>query len=498
MVLNLHERERDYRYAAEAALQQMKSRVNRDATWRGTIPDNGYLQLNTGSTLTDAQGQPVPRVLVNTYVGYTGDTVGRFGPFLRCSRSDDPVHKTSRARSAGELLTYAISRIVAGGSNTVTASSFGSRTLECDWVSWESPGPTYFDTSGFGRYRHRQLLGSNTAARPRFRSNRRQTRALAAMHGWQLNFDPSAAALRERLPATERTYRTTRTGRARNAPRLHPVDVGAAERSAPKRQVRVSTSHMDRTARRGSIAGNIVSSDRRARSILQNQAVRCSPSQPEEFFTVASLRRRDAQCIQLSTFRTITNRRQQRDRAPVRSHQQSSPFHARCFPGFTVHVRPSDSLTSSTAVELHASRTRAPTVGSGTTSAAAVVLWRAGHDVHAKSAHCAVEVANAAAVPGATRVALGTWRQAPGGIQLAGVAANVGRSRAPVSVPDHETVQPQPKVSSTYRRAVVHERHVRGIDALCPRDGIHRRPGTIRIRARPRRNFLGSSRATTS
>ena len=60
ILLRLHERERDFRYAAEQALQQAKSRVNRDTAFQRTIPETSYVRLDSGRVLTDAAGLVVP------------------------------------------------------------------------------------------------------------------------------------------------------------------------------------------------------------------------------------------------------------------------------------------------------------------------------------------------------------------------------------------------------------------------------------------------------
>jgi hypothetical protein len=73
------DRERDFKYASEAALAMGKSRINYDAL---AVPDTGYSQLLTNATITGADGKPIPDVTVNMYVGPTGPMTGQFGRFV--------------------------------------------------------------------------------------------------------------------------------------------------------------------------------------------------------------------------------------------------------------------------------------------------------------------------------------------------------------------------------------------------------------------------------
>lgn len=72
------ERERDYRYAAEAALAIGKSRVNIDT---GALPPTGYNTLMADAALIGADGVAIPRARVNLYAGPTGSTSGQFGTY---------------------------------------------------------------------------------------------------------------------------------------------------------------------------------------------------------------------------------------------------------------------------------------------------------------------------------------------------------------------------------------------------------------------------------
>ena len=74
-----YDREREFRYASEAALAIGKARINKDTTIH--LPDSGYVTLISGGTITGADGAVVPRVWVNLYAGKSGNTTGQFGQF---------------------------------------------------------------------------------------------------------------------------------------------------------------------------------------------------------------------------------------------------------------------------------------------------------------------------------------------------------------------------------------------------------------------------------
>lgn len=73
-----YDRERDYRYGAEAALGIAKSQLNGGLF---VLPDTGYSTIMSNATITGADGLTVPRVLVNLYAGPTGSTSGQDGTF---------------------------------------------------------------------------------------------------------------------------------------------------------------------------------------------------------------------------------------------------------------------------------------------------------------------------------------------------------------------------------------------------------------------------------
>ncbi len=72
------EREKELRYAADAALQIGKSRLNNDPF---AMPDTGYVSLASNGTVLGANGQPIAGVTYNLWAGPTGSTTGQFGRF---------------------------------------------------------------------------------------------------------------------------------------------------------------------------------------------------------------------------------------------------------------------------------------------------------------------------------------------------------------------------------------------------------------------------------
>lgn len=72
------DREREFKYAAEAAIGIGKSRLNNDAL---VLPDTGFATLLADASLMGADGKPLPGVTVNLYAGNTGSTSGQFGRF---------------------------------------------------------------------------------------------------------------------------------------------------------------------------------------------------------------------------------------------------------------------------------------------------------------------------------------------------------------------------------------------------------------------------------
>lgn len=80
LLSTFYDREREYRFAAESALEQMRSTLNSNAAF--SLPDTGVRQVVAGAQILDAAGTPLPRVRVNVYAAVTGDTSGTFLPTI--------------------------------------------------------------------------------------------------------------------------------------------------------------------------------------------------------------------------------------------------------------------------------------------------------------------------------------------------------------------------------------------------------------------------------
>jgi hypothetical protein len=72
------DREREFKYGAEAAMAIGKSRLNTDPL---ALPDTGFATLLSGQAVVGADGQALPGLTVNLYAGKTGSTSGQFGTF---------------------------------------------------------------------------------------------------------------------------------------------------------------------------------------------------------------------------------------------------------------------------------------------------------------------------------------------------------------------------------------------------------------------------------
>lgn len=72
------DREREFKYGAEAAMAIGKSRLNTDPL---ALPDTGFVTLMSGQQIMGADGAYLPGVTVNLYAGPTGSSTGQFGTF---------------------------------------------------------------------------------------------------------------------------------------------------------------------------------------------------------------------------------------------------------------------------------------------------------------------------------------------------------------------------------------------------------------------------------
>jgi hypothetical protein len=72
------DREREFKYGAEAAMAIGKSRLNIDPL---ALPDTSFVTLMSGQQIVGADGVALPGLTVNLYAGPTGSSTGQFGRF---------------------------------------------------------------------------------------------------------------------------------------------------------------------------------------------------------------------------------------------------------------------------------------------------------------------------------------------------------------------------------------------------------------------------------
>ncbi len=141
-----YDRERAYRYAAESALEIARSQL----VWKNVaVPDTGMMVIMSGVRIPRADGVLDSTVRVNVYAAATGDTTGRFWPFvtLVAQAYDDfgtrHVRRMDLRREAFShysILTDTFSTSFTFGPGTVQGRVHSNRT----WRSASST--TYRDT----------------------------------------------------------------------------------------------------------------------------------------------------------------------------------------------------------------------------------------------------------------------------------------------------------------------------------------------------------------
>ena len=72
LLSTFYDREREFRFAAEAGLERVRASMNSDPAF--VVPDTGMRQVLAGVQIADANGNPLTKVRVNVYAAVTGDT----------------------------------------------------------------------------------------------------------------------------------------------------------------------------------------------------------------------------------------------------------------------------------------------------------------------------------------------------------------------------------------------------------------------------------------
>lgn len=153
-----YDRERDLKYAAEAALAIGKSRVNADPNIL-TMRSAGQLDtLILGqTTLVGADGLPMTGIKVNVYVGPTGSTSGQFGRFssivaeARDQRGNGFIRRLELTQESFAKFAYWSNQENATGASTIYfggADELWGPVWSNDTINVHSTGATFHDEVG--------------------------------------------------------------------------------------------------------------------------------------------------------------------------------------------------------------------------------------------------------------------------------------------------------------------------------------------------------------
>ena len=149
LMTQYYDRERNYRYAAEQALQIGISELAKDTAIH--LADTGYIQLMTNASLTDANGVALPNAIVNLYVGMTGNTTGEFGQFASLVAEVNDQNGNTKYVRRLELMAQNFARYAMFTNQFSTGLCYSSgefiRGLGFSNQGWYScNNPTYYDT----------------------------------------------------------------------------------------------------------------------------------------------------------------------------------------------------------------------------------------------------------------------------------------------------------------------------------------------------------------
>ncbi|MBM4194331.1 MAG: hypothetical protein FJ202_08145 [Gemmatimonadetes bacterium] len=307
-----YDRERDFKYAAEEALALGKSQLNRDTTL--ALPEDTAKLMLSNAQMYDANAVAIPRIRVNLYGGFTGDTVGRFGQYatLLATSFDSAGTRTVRRLdlSAESFSRYAMfvdsfpRGIVYGNGEFIRGRSHSNT----NWYSTgTAPGPDYYDTvSAFGT-----INGSaNYHGIPTLPGSRKipypTVAKLAALRGYataaNLGFTPvsgsSATTTQNGVDLSGRL--TPGTGTRGTRLRFRPVDVGndgTLDEADGMIQIFDIAAGIDTTSLRADIertrtyAGDLFTGAKTPSVVIQNQCgLLVTIGGRKEFFPVARFR----------------------------------------------------------------------------------------------------------------------------------------------------------------------------------------------------------------
>jgi hypothetical protein len=148
MIGRYYDRERDFRYAAEASLQMGKARLLRDTTIH--LPDTGYVTLVSGGQIKGADGLLIPNVKVNLYAGLTNITTGQFGQYASIVAEAYDAGGTRYVRrlemQAENFAHYAMFTNTFPSGLCYSAGEFIAGRAHSNQGWYSCNNPTYYDT----------------------------------------------------------------------------------------------------------------------------------------------------------------------------------------------------------------------------------------------------------------------------------------------------------------------------------------------------------------
>lgn len=434
------ERERDFRYAAEAALALGKARVNRDTLL--VLPTDSVGLLFADSVLTDAGGVALPRARVSLHYGITGDTSGRFGDFVTLVAAASDQQGTRHVRRL-DLTAESFSRYAMFTNTWQAGLSYGNGEFirgrahsNGNWASSGTPGPTYFDTVSAvgtitGTANYSGLPTRAGAARIPFPT----VDKLAALPGHaaagDLSFTPvSGAATRATTNGTDVSGRTS--GNAVRGTRLEFVTVdvdgdGALGEAEGFVRLFDLAAGIDTARLRADLSGSPVPW---ASPVLQTQCgAMFTINGRQEFFPVATFKQGWVnQRIRTSTYPTVTA-------AQANTYGGNSQSEvlavlrlptARCFPAGSPYLLLTERLVDNVNCGVDApnpSNGNPYTWAAGPTCGATVQYGGQDTTFTPNPRTCVVNQSNATGRCTGPAVALGAWRAADTGIRPPSLAA---------------------------------------------------------------------------
>ena len=150
LVQRYYDKDKDFRFLAQAALATVKATVQRDTTI--SVPGDTAYRVFTASSINDASGTAIPNIRVNGYAAYTGDTAGTYIPFLTVMAQ---AYDTMGTRSVQRLdlwsesfsrYAFLVDTFLPSGALGAGLHIRGRVHGNRNWNSASAPGTYYYDT----------------------------------------------------------------------------------------------------------------------------------------------------------------------------------------------------------------------------------------------------------------------------------------------------------------------------------------------------------------